>query len=124
MTGEPAFFEIGVQDPEKGRAFYGALFGWTFDAGPSGHGYVLGTPGLSGGMHGGDAGASPYLFFRVNDLDAALERVRDLGGMVEAPIEDGDETQRASAEARYGRFRLCRDDQGSAFGLHEPPTAP
>ena len=24
--------------------------------------------------------------------------------------------------ARFGRFKLCRDDQGSGFGLHEPPA--
>lgn len=123
MAGEPAFFELGVQDPEKGRTFYGALFGWTFEAGLLDDTYVLGTPGLPGGMHGGDPGASPYLFFRVDDLDAALERVRDLGGTVEAPIEEGDEAQRESSVARFGRFRLCRDDQGSAFGVHEPPAA-
>jgi len=25
--------------------------------------------------------------------------------------------------ATFGRFKLCRDDQGSPFGLHEPPSA-
>lgn len=28
MSGEPAFFEIGVEDPQRGKAFYGELFGW------------------------------------------------------------------------------------------------
>src|SRR5687768_2839203 len=27
MAGEPAFFELGVEDDEKGRAFYSNLFG-------------------------------------------------------------------------------------------------
>jgi predicted enzyme related to lactoylglutathione lyase len=68
----------------------------------------------------GDAGASPYVFFRVDDLDAALARVEELGGAREPAGEDhGDEDQ----AARFGRFALCRDDQGSAFGLHEPPAA-
>ncbi|MGI3201586.1 hypothetical protein ACRJ4W_30590 [Streptomyces sp. GLT-R25] len=69
-------------------------------------------------MHGGDAGASPYLFFRVDDLDAAVARVRELGGTVEDLGEGGDSEESAT---RFGRFKLCRDDQGSAFGLHEPP---
>jgi predicted enzyme related to lactoylglutathione lyase len=77
---------------------------------------MIGTPGLAGGMHGGDAGAVPYLFFRVDDMDAALDRVRDLGGSVDEPGL-GDET----SAGEYGRFKLCKDDQGSAFGLHEPP---
>jgi predicted enzyme related to lactoylglutathione lyase len=120
MSGEPAFFEIGVEDPQRGKTFYGALFGWDFTPGPSQEGgFIIGTSGIPGGMHGGDAGAVPYLFFRVEDMDAALDRVRALGGSVDEPGL-GDE---ASA-GEYGRFTLCKDDQGSAFGLHEPPKPP
>jgi len=32
MPGEPSWFEIGSDDAAKGQAFYGALFGWTFEA--------------------------------------------------------------------------------------------
>ena len=109
MSGEPAFFEIGVEDPQRGKAFYGALFGWDFTPGPSaGGGFMIGTPGLSGGMHGGDPGAVPYLFFRVDNMDAALDRVRELGGSVDEP-ELGDETRRGStagsSSARTTRAR-------------------
>ncbi|MFD4262298.1 VOC family protein [Streptomyces sp. NPDC058534] len=120
MTVEPSFFEIGVADPERGRAFYGTLFGWTLEAGPTGRGFSIGTAGLPGGMHGGDPGASPYLFFRVDGLDAAVARVRELGGSIEDLGEEGEED--AESVARFGRFKLCRDDQGSLFGLHEPPN--
>jgi hypothetical protein len=24
---------------------------------------------------------------------------------------------------RFGRFKFCKDDQGSSFGLHQPPAA-
>ncbi|UZX02103.1 VOC family protein [Arthrobacter sp. CDRTa11] len=120
MSGEPVYFEIGVQDAGQGRAFYGSLFGWKFAPGPSGgEGFVIGTPGISGGMHGGDPGAAPYLFFRVDDLDSAMARVRKLGGSIDE-TDLGDE----SKAAEYGRFKLCRDDQGSVFGLHEPPPGP
>ncbi len=83
MVSKPTFFELGVGDPERGRAFYGALFGWTFAPGPTGGGFAITTDGLPGGMHGGDNGASPYLFFRVDDMDAAVARVTELGGTVE-----------------------------------------
>jgi uncharacterized protein len=119
MTGELAFFELGVGDTERGRAFYEGLFGWRFETGPSGNGFVIGTGGVPGGMHGGDAGAAPLLFFRVDDIEAALERVRELGGEVEEMNVEGDE----ASIARFGRFKLCRDDQGSPFGLHQPPGA-
>lgn len=120
MSGEPAFFEIGVQDATRGRAFYAALFGWSFGPGPSGgDGATITTPTVPGGIHGGDAGASPYLFFRVDSMEDAVARVRELGGAVEGTDLGGDE-----AQAALGRFRLCRDDQGSPFGLFQPPPGP
>jgi len=117
MTGEPAFFELGVEDYEKGKAFYGALFGWDFTPGPD-HGYEISTPGLPGGIHGGDKGSAPYLFFLVEDIDAAAAKVQDLGGEIVDMDVSGDEAQQAES----GRFKLCRDDQGSPFGLHQRPA--
>ena len=116
MAGEPAFFELGVQDDEKGRAFYSDLFGWDFRPGPN-EGYEIGTAGLPGGIHGGDKGAAPYLFFAVDDMDAAAKRVVELGGEVLVMELEGD----ADQQAKTGRFKLCRDDQGSPFGLHQRP---
>jgi predicted enzyme related to lactoylglutathione lyase len=119
MTGELAFFELGVGDTERGRAFFEGLFGWKFETGPSGNGFVITTPNVPGGMHGGDAGAAPYVFFQVDDMQAALVRVRELGGEVEEMDVEGDE----ASIARFGRFKLCRDDQRSPFGLHQAPSA-
>jgi predicted enzyme related to lactoylglutathione lyase len=119
MDGELTFFELGVDDTELGRAFYEGLFGWKLEPGPSeGGGFEITTPNVRGGMHGGDRGAAPYLFFRVDDMDAALQRVRELGGEVDDSDVGGDE----ESIARYGRFNLCRDNQGSPFGLHTPPS--
>lgn len=118
MAGEVSFFELGAGDPEQARTFYGGLFGWTFDPGPSdGGGFVIGTPNVPGGLHGGDAGANPYLFFAVDDMPSAVARVRELGGTVDEIDLGGDE----ESVARFGRFQLCHDDQGSPFGLHQPP---
>ncbi len=119
MSGELSFFSLGVQDAERGRVFYTELFGWRTEPGPSGNGFAVDTGGVPGGIHGGDPGASPYAFFAVDDLDAAITRVRALGGTVEDAHPDGGDV--AESDARFGRFRLCRDDQGSSFGLHEPP---
>jgi predicted enzyme related to lactoylglutathione lyase len=119
MAGELSFFELGVEDAERGRAFYAGLFGWAFGRGPHG-GQTIETGNVAGGIHGGDRGAAPYLFFRVDDMDAALDRVRELGGTVEEIDVEGDE----ESVQRHGRFKLCRDDQGSPFGLHAPPRVP
>jgi predicted enzyme related to lactoylglutathione lyase len=45
----------------------------------------------------------------VDDLDAAEQRVRELGG-------EADEPQPTSG----GHFSRCRDDQGANFGLWAP----
>ena len=118
MAGEVSFFSVGVGDVTRARTFYGELLGWTFEE-VSG-GLVISGGGVPGGIHGGDEGAQPYLFFRVDDLDAALARVAELGGAPEPAVDE--EHGDAEQEARFGRFALCRDDQGSTFGLHEPPA--
>jgi uncharacterized protein len=117
MSGEVSFIEFGAADAMTARSFYGKLFGWSFEPGPSGGGYAIDGAGVPAGVHGGDAAAAPYVFFRVDDLDAAAATVERLGGTVEK-VQDLDE---ASA-AVFGEFRLCRDDQGSPFGLHQRPT--
>ena len=118
MAGELAFFEIGVADVDKGRTFYQALFGWSFAPGPNG-GFEITTPNVAGGMHDSDPGASPYVFFQVEDMDAALSLVRELGGEVDDTDVEGDQ----DSIARFGRFQLCTDNQGSRFGLHQPPAS-
>lgn len=117
MAGEIAFIELGVEDAAKADRFYSALFGWRFEAGPSADGRMISGLGVTAGVHSGDPGATPYVFFRVDDMDAAVARVRELGGSVEEIDVEGDEDM----QRRYGRFRLCRDDQRSSFGLYEPP---
>jgi predicted enzyme related to lactoylglutathione lyase len=113
-----SFFELGVADADKARDFYGALFGWTFATGPAMKGFAISTPGVPGGLHPGDQGAWPYVFFRVDDMDAALERVVELGGEVQDYFGD----DAAESVAKFGRFKFVKDDQGSPFGLHQPPA--
>lgn len=55
------------------------------------------------------------VYFRVEDMGAALDRVRGLGGIVEEAEDDEEKS------ARFGRFRLCRDDQGSPSGSTSRP---
>lgn len=112
MAGELRWFELGVEDVGKAYAFYGELFGWEFEDQSEGGATIKGA-GLGGGIHPGDAGASPYVFFDVPDIETALEQVRRLGGEAEVlPTSD---------PGNLGRFALCKDDQGSSFGLREPP---
>jgi predicted enzyme related to lactoylglutathione lyase len=117
MTGELSFIEFGANDALTARTFYGKLFGWSFEPGPGGGGFAVDGLGVPAGVHGGDPGAAPYVFFRVEDLDAAVAAVERLGGSAETLAGADDE----ESVAVFGEFRLCRDDQGSPFGLHRPP---
>lgn len=61
MAGEVSFFELGVKDPLAAREFYGELFGWRMQPGPSGaqHGFRIDAGNIPGGLHGGDEGSGP-----------------------------------------------------------------
>jgi uncharacterized protein len=117
--GAVSYFELGVGDSAAGRAFYEGLFGWGFETGPSGNGWVLRTPNVGGGMHPNDAAGGPYLFFAVDDIDAAIARVTELGGEILPDMGSGETEE---SVRRFGRFKFCKDDQGSQFGLHQPPV--
>ena len=118
MAGEVAFVELGVADPTLARTFYAGLFGWTFSPGPGEGGLLISGLGVAGGLHGQDPHAQPLVYFRAGDMEAALRKVRELGGSVESGAPD----RAPHLQERLGRFALCRDDQGSAFGLHQPPA--
>ena len=100
MTANLASFAIHVDDVDRARRFYEAVFGWSFEPwGPPGF-YLIHTgddadPGIQGLMHKrqepragtGLNGLEPT--FSVDDLDAVLAVVEANGGritMTKAPI--------------------------------------
>lgn len=113
MAGQPSFFEVGVLDARRAQAFFGELFGWSFEpVGETGNALTE-TPFPKGGFHGDDPDCGLELYFSVDDIEAAVARVRELGGEAGEP---------GAGDERFGRFTRCRDDQGVRFGLHQPPA--
>lgn len=110
MHGELTFFEIGVPDSGRAQAFYAPLFGWEFPHTGEGDQIWIKTPTTKGGLHDQDAEARIAMYFSVDDIEAAVHTVRELGGTAEdlRPEEPG-----------FGRFAACSDDQGVQFGLHQ-----
>ncbi len=112
--GAASFVEMGSGDPSKTSRFFSRLFGWRYHAvdqeNAAGGGWFEAEGGKVG-LHGADAqwGAVPY--FPVDNIEAAVARVRSLGGWAEDFIAD---------EPDFGRFCNCKDPQGLRFGLHEP----
>ncbi|MGO9957717.1 MAG: VOC family protein [Solirubrobacteraceae bacterium] len=107
MSGEPSHIELGVPDVERAKRFYGELLGWSFE--DTGMGARIHTGGAPGGVHDDDA-PNITVFFTVGDLDAAAQRVVELGGHVGEGIGEG-------GGSRF--LYSCRDDQGVPFGLQE-----
>jgi predicted enzyme related to lactoylglutathione lyase len=102
-----ALIEFPADDPDRARRFWSSLLGIELaERGESeGRGWQTGAGGPAVGVHErgtgpGDTVSLPY--FRVADIDAALDRVTALGGSV---IHPG------------SRWAICRDSEGSPFGL-------
>ncbi len=111
MSGEPLHFEMGVPDAVRAREFFGKLLGWKFET-TSGDNAWIETGGIRGGLHSDDPDRSIVVYFSVPDIEAAVQRVRELGGDASEP----------GPQEASGRYVSCRDDQGVTFGLYEPPT--
>jgi predicted enzyme related to lactoylglutathione lyase len=109
MPGDLVYFVLPVADGERAKAFYGDVLGWEFSPGsvPGGHNIVNTTP--HGGLFGGGTGSSPSVYFQVDDIEAAIAKVRERGG------EAGEAEQ-----SQAGTYAACRDDQGTEFNLFQP----
>ena len=118
MAGELVHFEIPAEDTAKALQFWGALFGWTFEAFPGPFEYHMARISEQTGaaitdMEPGRQG--PRAYFAVDDINAGVARVTELGGEAGQP----------SPVPAMGWFAVCRDDSGNDFGLWQTdPSAP
>ena len=105
------YFTIDTADLDKARAFYGALFGWTFDDAQSKTAYAHVTGGQPpfGFVKVERPKNNEHLYFRVDDVDALCRRVVELGGKAAVP-----------SESESGRTAVVADDQGVSFSLWQP----
>ncbi|MCS6625011.1 VOC family protein [Roseibacterium beibuensis] len=105
------YFTIDTQDIHKARAFYGALFGWTFDEASSHptYAHVADSEPPFGFTKVERAKNNEHLYFRVEDVDAMCERVVELGGKAAVP-----------SDSKSGRTAVVSDDQGVSFSLWQP----
>ena len=110
MPGQIVHIEIPADDTEKGRAFWGSLFGWQFEAFPGPSDYHMTrisdqTGAAITNMEPGKRGTRSY--FDVDDINAGAARVKELGGEADAPMP----------VPNMGWFVTCKDPQGNEFGL-------
>jgi len=98
-----------VPDGDRARRFYEALFGWTLSVGHEPDSFHISSITPASGIHGGQEQTDVRLFFRVDDIETAAARVRELGGEV-LTVTDYDSGGNAE----------CVDDQGLRFDLFRP----
>jgi predicted enzyme related to lactoylglutathione lyase len=118
MAGQPVHVEIPADDTGKGREFWGSLFGWEFQEFPGPFEYHMARITDQAGaaitnMEPGKHGIRTY--FDVDDINAAVARVKELGGQANDP----------GPVPNMGWFATCTDPQGNEFGLWQlDPSAP
>ncbi|OXM68412.1 VOC family protein [Amycolatopsis vastitatis] len=109
MPGQIDWLEIPAADTAKARAFYGGLFAWRTDE--FGGDYHVIAHGPAGAITPAEAGFThPRVYFGTDDIEASVERLRELGGRSED----------VQAVPGVGRIAHCHDDQGTPFSLFEP----
>jgi uncharacterized protein len=101
------WFEVPAKNTEQARAFYGGLFGWEFERFGDADYHMTSAGG--GAIAGGADEPGLLTYFGVSDVDAAVGRVRELGGESGAPEEI----------PGVGRYAHCTDHDGNRFGLFE-----
>jgi len=102
-----SFLEIGSRDAAETRAFFSTIFDW-----PCHNDMWLQTPTIRAGVHGADPSPQIYVYFHVEDMAAAMARVKAAGGEADEPTH----------VPGFGTYSNCRDPGGAAFGLHKPES--
>ncbi|WP_353510408.1 VOC family protein [Intrasporangium sp.] len=120
-------FEIQADDLERAKAFYGTVFGWSFQD----YGQMTGSPywgvvtgpddqaGINGGLMQRPAatptagqGTNAFVCtMQVDDYDATERRILDAGGEVALP-------KTALTGMAWQGYYL--DPEGNTFGIHQP----
>lgn len=109
-------FDVPADDIKRAQAFYGSLFGWTFEkyGGPMEYYQIAttaedGSPGVAGGMGPrGEPGQQIMNYVGVPSVATYLEQVAQLGGTVLMP---------RTPIPGIGSLAICQDTEGNRFGL-------
>jgi predicted enzyme related to lactoylglutathione lyase len=111
QPGDIGYVSLWVPDVARAQAFFGTVLGWSFAPGSGDQGRQVADRALHHGLWGGVEPGTLFLCYLVDDVDAAVVRVRAAGGEAQAP-----------SEAPFGRVAECVDDQGTPFAVFRPPS--
>lgn len=118
--GAPCWIDLFTTDPDKSRAFYGELMGWTAEEPNEQFGgyfnFLKGDALIAGGMRNDGTAGIPDLwnvYLAVEDAEATVESATAHGGAVIVP---------AMAVGDFGTMAVVTDAGGAAIGLWQPGT--
>ncbi len=121
--GAPSWFELHTRDYQAAVSFYRNVFGWDthvladtaefrYTTLKHGEGWLAGIMDTSGFLPEG-VPAHWSVYFGVEDTDAALARIVELGGSIVTAAQD----------TPYGRLATAADPTGAQFKLVAPNEA-
>jgi len=118
--GTPSWVDIGVPDMDAAVAFYGELFGWTFDEGAEETGgyrqAFVGDKSVAGFGPKMDPGPPFWATYIATDsADETAEKVKAAGGQV--VVEPMDVME-------FGRMAVFADDTGAFFSCWQAGSHP
>lgn len=108
-AGELSYITYEVADSTAFKSFYSRVLFWTFEPGRIPDGWQVQQTHPMAGVAGGCTQQVTVPMWTVEDIDAAVARVREAGGTV---IDE-------PSQQPYGTSAQCTDDQGSRFYLGE-----
>jgi predicted enzyme related to lactoylglutathione lyase len=113
--GTFCWIDLGTDDAPEAKAFYGGLFGWEFDDLPAGEQGTYSICRLKGkavaGLYDRAAGVGWGSYVKVEDVDRATQKARELGA--EVVVEPFD-------APGGGRVATVRDPAGAMVSLSRP----
>jgi predicted enzyme related to lactoylglutathione lyase len=120
--GTFSWADLNTTDQTAAKAFYGGLFGWSFQDVPAGEGILYSMAQVDGKpvaaispqpQQQRDAGAPPLWnsYVTVESADHAVDRARNIGATVHAHAFDVFDA---------GRMAVIQDPQGAFFLVWEP----
>jgi uncharacterized protein len=127
VVGEPgamAWNELNTRDPEAAKAFYGEVFGWSFEEKEFEGAGTYTTIASDGETVGGlsdmtertpaEVPAHWLVYFAVEDAEATIAKAKDQGGEIPAGPFD---------IAEVGRIAVVKDPFGAFFAVIQPDPA-
>ncbi|MDQ0822759.1 putative enzyme related to lactoylglutathione lyase [Arthrobacter sp. V4I6] len=123
-TGAPCWIDLMTSDTEKAKAFYGTLFGWTFQTGDEEKygGYITAAKDgktVAGMMQKDDAMAG------MPDTWSTYLGSDDAAATVQAAVQHGGQIYLEPMDVpEQGRMAMIADATGASVGIWEPHEMP